>query len=68
MQFEFNLSHKIQKIALFNHFVRYEHRKKINEDSFSHPLFEIDYCRFGNFRVIFISRIFYFRIIREVLN
>ena len=27
-----------------------------------------DYCRFGNFRVIFISRTFYFRIIGEVLN
>ena len=26
------------------------------------------YCRFGNFRVTFISRIFDFRIIREVLN
>ena len=26
------------------------------------------YCRFGNFRVTFISRFFDFRIIREVLN
>ena len=26
------------------------------------------YCKFGNFRVTFISRIFYFRIIGEVLN
>ena len=26
------------------------------------------YCRFGNFRVIFISRIFHFRIIHEFLN
>ena len=28
----------------------------------------LGYCRFGNFRVTFISRIFDFRIIREVLN
>ena len=27
-----------------------------------------NYCRFGNFRVTFISRFFDFRIIREVLN
>ena len=27
-----------------------------------------NYCRIANFRVIFISRIFYFRIFREVLN
>ena len=26
------------------------------------------YCKFGNFRVTFISRIFHFRIISEVLN
>ena len=26
------------------------------------------YCKFGNFRVTFISRIFYFRIISEFLN
>ena len=27
-----------------------------------------NYCKFGNFRVTFISRIFYFRIISEFLN
>ena len=27
-----------------------------------------DYCKFGNFRVTFISRFFYFRIISEFLN
>ena len=27
-----------------------------------------EYCKFGNFRVTFISRIFYFRIISEFLN
>ena len=28
----------------------------------------LKYCKFGNFRVTFISRIFYFRIISEFLN
>ena len=28
----------------------------------------VEYCRFGNFRVIFILRIFYFRIICKSLN
>ena len=28
----------------------------------------LDYCKFGNFRVTFISRIFYLRIISEFLN
>ena len=28
----------------------------------------IKYCKFGNFRVTIISRIFYFRIISEFLN
>ena len=30
-------------------------------------LFDSNYCRFGNFRVTFISRIFHFRIIRDFL-
>ena len=31
-------------------------------------VYRVKYCRFENFRVIFISRIFCFEIIREVLN